>query len=288
MMNPLHPPRMGYHFKEVLRMQEKYNVTGMSCAACSARVEKSVSALSGIHQVSVNLLKNSMVVDYDESQLNSGEIVQAVVKAGYGASLQTQKTPAATPSAAPVNTAQQEYETMRRRVIWSFIFTVPLFYIAMGRMMSWPLPTFFLGTENAMTYALTQFLLLIPVMIINSKYYRIGFKTLFRSSPNMDSLIALGSSASAIYGVYALYKISFGLGHGDMVMTDQFVHDLYFEGAGTILTLITLGKFFEARAKGRTSDAINKLLNLAPKTATVLRNGTEQTIPAEEVQTAIF
>lgn len=151
-------------------------------------------------------------------------------------------------------------------------------------MMGWPLPSFFLGTQNSMIYALTLFLLVLPVAIINSKYYRMGFKTLFHGSPNMDSLIALGSGASLAYGVYALYKIAWGFGHGDLAMEDQFTHDLYFEGAGTILTLITLGKFFEARAKGRTSDAINKLMNLAPKKATVVRDSVETVIPAEEVE----
>ena len=266
-------------------MQEKYDITGMSCAACSSRVEKSVSALSGVNEVSVNLLKNSMVVTYDKGALNSQQIINSVVKAGYGASLQIPAGSSKAASVPPVNNAKKEYETMKKRVIWSFAFTIPLFYVSMGRMLHWPLPDFLLGTENAMIYALLQFLLVIPVAMINSKYYRMGFKTLFHGSPNMDSLIALGSGASILYGVYALFKIAFGFGHGDLAMVDQFSHDIYFEGAGTILTLITLGKFFEARAKGKTSDAINKLLNLAPKTATVLRNGIEQTVPVEELVT---
>ena len=267
-------------------MQEKYNVTGMTCAACSARVEKSVSALPGMQQCSVNLLKNSMVVRYDDRQLTGAQIIQAVEKAGYGASLQQAggKQTAGQARTGAADAARQEYLKMRRRVIWSFVFTVPLFYISMGHMMGWPLPGFFLGSENAMIYALTLFLLVLPVALINGRYYRQGFKTLLHGSPNMDSLIALGSGASLAYGVYALYKIAWGFGHGDMAMVSQFSHDLYFEGAGPILALITLGKFFEARAKGRTSDAINKLLNLAPKTATVLRDGAETVIPAEEVQ----
>ena len=265
-------------------MQEKYDVTGMSCAACSARVEKCVSALPGIETVSVNLLKNSMVVTYDETALNSSRIVEAVEKAGYGAIVRPPAEGAPKDRAvSPVQQARKEYEIMRLRILWSFAFTIPLFYIAMGRMMGWPLPAVFLGTENAMTYALTQFLLLLPVMGINYKYFYLGFKNLMLRAPNMDSLIALGSGASAVYGIYALYKISFGLGHGDMAMVHAFAHDLYFEGAGTILTLITLGKFFEARAKGKTSDAINQLLDLAPKTAVVIRNGAETVIPAEEV-----
>lgn len=265
-------------------MQEKYDITGMTCAACSSRVEKSVSALPGIQECSVNLLKNSMAVEYDDAVLSSDKIVDAVVKAGYGASLHSAKGKSGGQAASPADTAKKEYESMKRRVIWSFVFTIPLFYISMGHMMGWPLPGIFLGMENSMIYALTLFILLLPVVIINAKYFRTGFKTLFHGSPNMDSLIALGAGASLVYGVYALYKIAFGLGHGDMAMVHQFTHDLYFEGAGTILTLITLGKFFEARAKGKTSDAINKLLNLAPKTATVVRDGAERVIPVEEVE----
>ena len=265
-------------------MQEKYNVTGMTCAACQARVQKSVSNLTGVQECNVNLLKNSMVVTYDDKNVNSGQIIAAVEKAGYGASLQQAKGKSAAQAVSPVDTAKKEYETMKRRVIWSFVFTIPLFYISMGHMMGWPLPGFFLGTENAMIYALTLFLLALPVAIINNKYYRMGFKTLFHGSPNIDSLIALGSGASLAYGVYALYKIAWGFGYGDLAMVNQFTHNLYFEGAGTILTLITLGKFFEARAKGRTSDAINKLMNLAPKKATVVRDGVETVIPAEEVE----
>ena len=265
-------------------MQEKYNVTGMTCAACQARVQKSVAHLNGVQDCNVNLLKNSMVVTYDDQTVNSGQIIAAVEKAGYGASLQQAKGKSAAQAVSPVDTAKKEYETMKRRVIWSFVFAIPLFYISMGHMMGWPLPGFFLGTENSMIYALTLFLLALPVAIINNKYYRMGFKTLFHGSPNMDSLIALGSGASLAYGVYALYKIAWGFGYGDLAMVNQFTHDLYFEGAGTILTLITLGKFFEARAKGRTSDAINKLMNLAPKKATVVRDGVETVIPAEEVE----
>lgn len=264
-------------------MQEKYNVTGMTCAACQARVQKSVSSLTGVQECNVNLLKNSMVVTYDDKNVNSGQIIAAVEKAGYGASLQQVKGKSAAQTVSPVDTAKKEYEAMRRRVIWSFVFTIPLFYISMGHMLGWPLPGVFLGTESSMIYALTLFLLVLPVAIINNKYYRMGFKTLFHGSPNMDSLIALGSGASLAYGIYALYKIAWGFGHGNLALVDQFAHDLYFEGAGTILTLITLGKFFEARAKGRTSDAINKLMNLAPKKATVVRDSVESVIPAEEV-----
>ena len=246
---------------------ENYDVSGMTCAACSSRVEKSVKNLNGVNSVSVNLLKNSMVVDYDEKILTSENVIEAVEKAGYGASLQNVSKKESSKGNSASEKAKAEYKAMKNRVIWSFVFTVPLFYISMGHMMHWPLPSFFLGLENAMTFALTLFLLLLPIVVINRKYFIGGFKSLFHRSPNMDSLIALGSGASLLYGVYALYKISWGLGHGDMAMVASFSHDLYFEGAGTILTLITLGKFFEARAKGRTTDAISKLLDLAPKSA---------------------
>ena len=173
---------------------------------------------------------------------------------------------------------------MKRRLLLSAIFTIPLFYISMGHMMGWPLPGGLLGMENAITFAFTQFLLLIPVVFVNAKYYRMGFKTLFHGSPNMDSLIAIGSGAAIVYGIYAIFKIGIGFGHGDMETVHSFMMDLYFESAGMILTLITLGKTLEARAKGKTSDAITKLMNLAPKTATVERNGIEQQIPVEQVQ----
>ena len=182
-------------------MEETYDVTGMSCAACSARVQKCVSALPGVEACSVNLLKNSMVVTYDDKALSAGQIVAAVEKAGYGAApRQKGGGKGAAQAVSPVSAAKKEYEAMRRRVIWSFVFTVPLFYLSMGHMMGWPLPAVFLGTEHAMVYALTLFLLVLPVAAINNKYYRNGFRSLLHRAPNMDSLIALGSGASLAYG----------------------------------------------------------------------------------------
>ena len=267
--------------------KDQFDITGMTCSACSSRIEKSVAKLPGIQEVSVNLLKNSMVASYDESVLDAAGIVQAVEKAGYGAFLKTpagiqEKGRTENRTAKPeISTAQAEYKQMKQRLLLSALFTIPLFYISMGHMMGWPLPGFLLGMENAMTFAFTQFLLVIPVVFINFKYYRTGFKTLFLASPNMDSLIAIGSSAAAVYGIYAIYKIGIGLGHGDMATVHSFMMDLYFESAGMILTLITLGKTLEARAKGKTSDAITKLMNLAPKAATVERDGMEIQISAE-------
>ena len=267
--------------------KETYDVTGMSCAACSSRVEKAVAKQPGAQQVAVNLLKNSMVVEYDESQLSSAQIIAAVEKAGYGASLHAK--PGSAPAAQTAETggasaAQKAYSDMKKRLALSLLFTIPLFYLSMGHMMGWPLPACFLGMENAMTFAFTQFLLLLPIVYINRQYYIVGFKTLWQRSPNMDSLIALGSSAAIVYGIYAIYKIGIGFGQMDMDTVHTYMMELYFESAGTILTLITMGKTMEARAKGKTSDAITKLMDLAPKTATVERNGVESVIPVEEVQ----
>lgn len=261
--------------------KEQFDVNGMSCSACSARVEKTVSKLAGVQQVTVNLLKNSMTVDFDEQVTNSGIICAAVKKAGYSAAPKDAKAPAKQDS--ELSAPQQEIRQMQTRLIISLIFTIPLFYISMGHMFGWPLPSIFHGTENALVFAFSQFLLVIPVVFINFKFYRVGYRALFKGAPNMDSLIAIGSSAAAIYGIYAIYRIGYALGHGQMAVAEQFSMDLYFESAAMILTLITLGKFFEARAKGRTSDAISKLLNLAPKTATVIRAGAEAVIPVEEV-----
>lgn len=277
--------------KEGMKLQkEQFDITGMTCSACSARIEKSVGKLPGIKEVSVNLLKNSMVASYDESVLDTAGIVQAVEKAGYGAfpkmtaDVRNKTSTAGRTQNPGTSTAQAEYKQMKQRLLLSAIFTIPLFYISMGHMMGWPLPGFLLGMENAMSFAFTQFLLLIPVVFVNSKYYRMGFKTLFHGSPNMDSLIAIGSGAAIVYGIYAIYKIGIGFGHGDMATVHSFMMDLYFESAGMIVTLITLGKTLEARAKGKTSDAITKLMNLAPKTATVERGGQEMVVPVEEVQ----
>lgn len=267
--------------------REQFNVTGMTCAACSARVEKAVGKLPGVDKIAVNLLKNSMVVEYDEAALDTQKIIGAVTDAGYGASLKeaAQQGKASKSMQVSANDiARQEYEAVKKRLKLSLVFAVPLSYISMGHMMGWPLPEIFLGVENAMIFSLTLLLLVIPVVFINFKFFSVGFKTLFAASPNMDSLIAIGASASLVYGVYALYKIAYGFGHSDLELVHRFSMDLYFESAGMILTLITFGKFLEARAKGRTSDAITKLMDLAPKTAVVERDGAELEIPVEEVE----
>ena len=263
-------------------MKQKFNVTGMTCSACSAHVDKAVRKLDGVCEVNVNLLGGSMTVDWDGA-LTPDQIVSAVEKAGYGAALSAAAGERA--QAQPAADAMEEdLKNMRARLIASFVFLIPLFYLSMGHMMGWPIPHFFHGAENAMTYALTLFLLTVPIMVINQKYYRVGFKTLFHLSPNMDSLIAVGSAAAVVYGVAALYCIGWGLGHGDMALVEHYSMDLYFESAGMILALITLGKYMETRSKGKTGQAIARLMDLTPKTATVLRDGGEAEIPVEQVR----
>ena len=262
-------------------MKQKFKVTGMTCSACSAHVEKAVRKLPDVSSVAVDLLGGSMQVEFDESKLSNEQIIAAVVDAGYGASLPAAANAKAT--AAPVNTMEEELTGMKRRFIASLCFLLPLFYLSMGHMMGWPLPKCFLGLENSIIYALTLLILTVPIMVINQKYYRVGFKTLIKGAPNMDSLIAVGSGAAVIYGLIALYFIGWGLGHGDISVVERYSHDLYFESAGMILTLITLGKYLETRSKGKTGQAIARLIDLAPKTATVLRDGHEVEIPVEDV-----
>ena len=264
-------------------MKQTFNVSGMTCSACSAHVEKAVCRLEGVAEVNVSLLTNSMQVTYDEDAASSEAIIAAVKSSGYGASL-----PRAAETAAPAVRQEDvmagELTRMKHRMVWSFVFLIPLFYISMGHMMGAPLPGFLTGMDNALAFAFTQLLLILPIMYLNDKYYKVGFKTLLRGAPNMDSLIAVGSMAAVAYGVFSIYQIGFGLGHGDGELVAKYHMDLYFESAGMILTLITLGKFLETRSKGKTSQAITRLMDLAPKTARVLREGGEMEIPVEEVR----
>ncbi|WP_298068362.1 heavy metal translocating P-type ATPase [uncultured Mailhella sp.] len=262
--------------------KEYYNVTGMSCAACSSRVQKAVSALAGVTDASVNLLKNSMAVTYDESALSGADIVAAVVKAGYGASPRDSDAGEKKRASAP-DPAAEELRRMKTRLFVSLLFTLPLLYLSMGHMLGLPLPAFLLDERNAVAWAFTQFLLAVPVIAVNFTFYRVGFKTLAAGAPNMDSLIALGSGAAALSGVYAIYTLAFALGAGDMETVRRTAGNLYFESSAMILTLITLGKTLEARAKGKTSDAIARLMELAPPTATVVRGGEEYIVPLEQV-----
>ncbi|MEG2758020.1 MAG: heavy metal translocating P-type ATPase [Anaerovoracaceae bacterium] len=268
-------------------MKQKYTITGMTCSSCSAHVEKSIGKLEGIEKVAVNLLSNNMTVEYDENQLTDKLITQAVEGAGYGATVKEKATlgkrKLSTDKVTQEDPMSDQIQNMKFRLVISFIFTIPLFYISMGHMFGWILPGWILGNENALTFAFLQFLLCLPVVYVNRKYYQIGFKTLFHGAPNMDSLIAIGSMAAIVYGVAAIFAIGWGLGHGNDNLVMEYSMDLYFESAGMILSLITLGKFLETRSKGKTGDAIAKLMDLAPKTATVQRDGTTEEIPVEEV-----
>lgn len=278
-------------------MKISFNVQGMTCAACSARVEKATSAVPGVVSVAVNLLKNSMEVQL-AADANAAEataaIEAAVKKAGYGASPKGQAGApdgpgaAATGSGVAANnsnaTAEAEQKSMLHRLIASLVFTVPLFYISMGDMFGWPLPSVLTGMENMMVYGLTLFVLLVPVIFINFKFFRVGFRALANRAPNMDSLIALGSGSATVYGAYALFNMAFFMGHSDMAAAHHFAMNLYFESAAMILTLITLGKYLEARAKGKTTSSLSKLMDLSPKMATRVEDDVEVQVPAASVR----
>lgn len=281
-------------------MKERFDVTGMTCSACSSHVEKSVGKLTGVENVSVNLLTNSMQVEFDENKLDTAGIIKAVEDAGYGAAVKDGHAKSGTKTSGQsdsqensgLSAVEQNVKNMKKRLIVSLIFWIPLMYVSMGHMIyQWlniPMPPFTMnflhGNENAIIYAFTQFLLLLPILIANQKYFKNGFKTLWHRSPNMDSLIAIGAGAAILYGIFAIYRIGYAMGHGDMAVVHQYAHDLYFESAGTILTLITIGKYLETKSKGKTSEAITKLLNLAPKTVTVVRDGVEQVVDAADVE----
>lgn len=273
---------------KVKKMKQTFDVTGMSCVACSARVEKATKAINGVDRVAVNLLKNSMEIEYNGDASVLKDVSVAVEKAGYGAYPRVESPSGVSVAAqgqqeTPAERAIKETKQVRTRLIVSFVFTIPLFYLSMGHMFGWPLPSVFLGDANVMVFAFTQFLLLIPVVFVNYKFFRNGFASLFHGAPNMDSLVALGSTASTIYGIYALYVMAAGLGSNDMASVHHAAMNLYFESAAMILTLIMLGKYFEARAKGKTTDSLARLMDLSPKTAVRLVDGKEQEIAIEEV-----
>lgn len=322
-------------------MKERYHISGMTCSACSAHVEKAVNKLDGVEKASVNLLTETMEITYDETRLSPEKIEGAVEKAGYGAVLiiggarggagqsraggsgadggqfrcggeagscsagagESGGQPGASAATAKNSKKsgrdhlqrknREEARAMKWRLGISVGFLLPLMYVAMYHMYNeWfglPIPGFvhmyFHGNANAMTFALTQFILLLPIVYMNRRFFSVGFKTLRHLSPNMDSLIALGASAAIGYGVFAMYRIGYGLGHEDMAVVEQYSHDLYFESAGMILTLITVGKYLESRSKGKTSEAITKLMDLSPKMAIVVdENGQEREIPTEELR----
>ena len=265
-------------------MKKNFDVTGMTCSACSNRVEKAVAGVPGVEDVSVNLLKNSMTVNYDETKTGLEQIIQAVTNAGYGANEKQAAGSPAAKSVDPALAAKKEAAQMKTRLYVSLFFAAILMVLAMGPMVGMPLPEVMSGTKGAPINALTQFLLALPVVFVNFKYFTVGFKTLWQRSPNMDSLVAIGSSASMLFGLFALYMMLYALGQGDEATLHHYAHNLYFDSAAMILALITLGKYFESRAKHKTTDAISQLMSLVPDKAVVLKDGKETEVPVSAVQ----
>ncbi|MDE7099124.1 MAG: heavy metal translocating P-type ATPase, partial [Ruminococcus sp.] len=257
--------------------KSKFNVTGMTCSACQAHVEKAVRSVNGVATVNVNLLQNFMQVEYDENSADSAKIISAVENAGYGASEKGDE------SVQKADSSTDELNKMKKRLILSVCFLIPLFYICMGHMFGMPVPSIISGQENMMIYALTQLLLTLPIVALNFHFFRNGFRNLVHRSPNMDSLIALGASSALVYSLYGIYMTAYYMGRGELSTAHDYMMNLYFESCGMILTLITVGKYLEAKSKRKTSDAVSKLVNLAPKTAVVVRDGKEVEIPASEI-----
>lgn len=269
--------------------REKFDIQGMTCSSCSSHVERAVNKLNGTEKVNVNLLSNNMIVEYDENILNSKKIIDTVIEAGYGASISDSEKK--DNKKIKENEKEDNLKLMKKRLIISICFLIPLMYIAMNHMLyEWfriPIPNIiqkvFHGTENAIIFAVTQFLLLLPIIYVNRNYFLVGFKRLFKATPNMDSLIAIGSTAATVYGIFAIYMIGYGLGHNNIDIVSRYSRDIYFESAGTILTLITVGKYLETKSKGKTSEAISKLINLAPKTAIVIKDEKEIETKLEDI-----
>lgn len=268
---------------------EKYHVTGMTCAACQANVTRCVRKLEGVDDVDVSLLANQMTVSYDETKLDSSDIIHAVQEIGYGAESQEGtedkgKSGFRSQWEKRQEDARKEQNSMKIRLQISILFLIPLMYVAMGSMIGLPVPAVFTGMENTLVSALTQFILTVPILVLNRKFYKTGLKALVKRAPNMDSLVAIGSGASLVYGLFAMYKLAYGFGHRNLSMIHDYGHALYFESSAMILTLVTVGKYLEARSKSKTSDALGKLVDLAPRTAVVIRDGREVTIPSEQVK----
>ncbi|PWM74587.1 MAG: copper-translocating P-type ATPase [Bacillota bacterium] len=257
-------------------MKEKFDVSGMTCSACSAHVEKAVSGVEGVTSCQVNLLTNSMVAEFDDAAVEEN-IIKAVKSAGYGASR------AGEGKAAPKKAEKTESEGLAPLIV-SIVLLVLLMYVGMGHMVGIPLPAFFEGTQNAVSFAFVQLLLTLPVVYIYRKYFINGYKRLFARAPNMDTLIAVSATASLIYGIAAIFIMSYHLGAGNLEIVDEYRHQLYFESAAMILTFISIGKFLEGKSKKRTTEAISRLVALAPDTATLLVDGEEKTVPVSELK----
>ncbi|MEE0204073.1 MAG: heavy metal translocating P-type ATPase [Oscillospiraceae bacterium] len=271
----------GSEFPEVIDLDttKKFDVTGMTCAACQSHVQKAVDKVSGVKQCEVNLLMNSMTVSYDDGETNPQAIIQAVTDAGYGAAL-----PGESSAQPDISKAEKDQAAdTKQRILWSAVFLVLLMYVGMGGMIGLPLPPFLSGMENMMVTAIVELLLVLPILVLERRYFISGFRSLKALSPSMDALIALGAGASLLYSLYSTLAMAAALGHMDMETAMTHMNGLYYESAGTILTLISIGKYMEERSKGKTKDALKKLMDLTPKTATVLREGKEVTVAAQEV-----
>lgn len=269
--------------------KNKFNIQGMTCSSCQAHVNKAVEKIDGVKSVSVNLLSNNMIVEYDEKKVDDNKIIASVIDAGYGATTISENEKKQKSNKTINN--EDIIKSMKKRLIISIFFWIPLMFVAMHHMifelLNIQVPeiirNLFDGPENSISFALTQILLLLPIMYVNRSYFISGFKKLLKRSPNMDSLVAIGSLAAIIYGIYAIYCIGYGLGHGNIYLVNRYRMDLYFESAGTILTLITVGKYLETKSKGKTGDAISKLINLAPKTAILLKDNKETEVNIDEI-----
>ena len=269
----------------------KFDIQGMTCSSCSAHVDRAVNKLEGVKTVNVNLLSNNMMVEFDEKMTNIDKIIKAVVDAGYGATVSDERKKETSKKEKKLNN-EDVIKSMKKRLIISICFLVPLMYIAMYHMLNeWfgiPIPSIvnslFHGTENAITFGFTQFLLLLPIVYVNRNYFIVGFKRLLKESPNMDSLIAIGSSAAIVYGIFAIYMIGYGYQNNNLDIVNDYRHNLYFESASMILTLVSLGKYLEGLSKKKTTKAISELMSLVPEEATVLRNDKEVKIKASDVK----
>lgn len=263
--------------------QTTFQVNGMTCAACEAAVKRSVSKLDGTDNIAINVLTGKMKLSYDESKVSESDIIQAVTNAGYEAESYQQDKKTSAQDDLQVNHFAVEAQEMKKRLYISIPFLIILMYFSMGTMFGAPNPGFLSGPEGAGAFALLQLLLTLPIFIVNKNYFTRGLKALFKRSPNMDSLIAVGSLSAFVYGIFALFRILYGQGFGQMEIVHHYMHDLYFESAATILTLITLGKYLELRSKSKTSDSIKRLMDLQPKSARVLRDGVEVELGIEEL-----
>lgn len=260
-------------------MKERFDVTGMTCASCQANVEKAVRKL-GVDDVNVNLVSETMNVSYDKDKISEDDIIKAVEKIGYGASPKNKKKEK---NLKEKNNLNEEIEVKNRLVI-SFLFMIPLMYVSMGHMVSLPLPKFLMGIEGSVNFAFVQLLLALPIIFINRIFYISGFKGLINKAPNMDTLVGLGSFAGLVYGIFAIMRMAYGLGFGNLEIVENYRHNLYFESAAMILTLITLGKYFEKRSKGQTKKSLESLMDLAPKKARVLKNNQEVEVLVEDLK----